>query len=72
MLREKKNGNTYTGHFHKGKQDGEGVSVDKDGNRYKGTFKQGRKDGAFVETDKNGEIIRKGVYRFGVLQASQK
>lgn len=26
----------------------------------------------FVETDKNGNVIRKGVYKFGTLDAEQK
>jgi antitoxin component YwqK of YwqJK toxin-antitoxin module len=46
--------------------------VDKNGIRYKGSFKQGRKDGPFVETDRTGKVVRKGIYRFGVLQATDK
>ena len=45
---------------------------DKNGVRYDGFFKQGKKHGAFVETDKNGNVIRKGVYKFGTLDAEQK
>ena len=67
-----KDGSKYKGHFVKGKEEGKGVLEDKDGVRYDGFFKQGKKDGAFVETDKNGNVIRKGVYKFGTLDASQK
>ena len=45
---------------------------DKKGVRYDGFFKQGKKHGAFVETDKNGNVICKGVYKFGTLDAEQK
>lgn len=65
-------GSRYKGHFVKGKEDGKGVLEDKDGVRYEGFFKQGKKHGAFVETDKNGNVIRKGVYKFGTLDTSQK
>ena len=65
-------GTKYTGHFVKGKEDGKGVLEDKNGVRYDGFFKQGKKHGAFVETDKNGNVIRKGVYKFGALDAEQK
>ena len=67
-----KDGSCYKGHFSKGKEDGKGVLVDKNGVRFDGFFKQGKKHGAFVETDKDGKIIRKGVYKFGTLDASQK
>ena len=60
------------GIFVKGKEDGKGVLEDKNGVRYDGFFKQGKKHGAFVETDKNGNVIRKGVYKFGTLDAEQK
>ena len=46
--------------------------MDKNGGRFDGFFKQGKKHGAFVETDKDGKINRKGVYKFGTLDASQK
>mgnify|MGYP000612237750 CR=1 FL=1 len=62
----------YTYNFVKGKEDGKGVLEDKNGVRYDGFFKQGKKHGAFVETDKNGNVIRKGVYKFGALDAEQK
>ena len=65
-------GTKYKGHFVKGKEDGKGVLEDKNGVRYDGFFKQGKKHGAFVETDKNGNVIRKGVYKFGTLDAEQK
>jgi hypothetical protein len=42
------------------------------GVRYEGSFKQGKKHGPFVETDKEGKIIRKGVYKFGILDVSKK
>lgn len=65
-------GTKYKYHFVKGKEDGKGVLEDKNGVRYDGFFKQGKKHGAFVETDKNGNVIRKGVYKFGTLDAEQK
>ena len=46
--------------------------LSKDGIRFEGTFKQGKKHGPFVETDKEGKIIRKGVYKFGSLDTTQK
>ena len=64
-------GTKYKGHFVKGKEDGKGVLEDKNGVRYDGFFKQGRTR-RFVETDKNGNVIRKGVYKFGTLDAEQK
>ena len=67
-----KDGSRYRGQFVKGKEEGKGVLVDKDGIRYEGFFKQGRKHGAFVETDKDGKVIRKGTYKFGMLEATQK
>ena len=60
------------GLFKKGKYDGKGIMVTPDGVRYEGSFKQGKKHGAFVETDKEGKVIRKGVYKFGNLDISQK
>ena len=35
-------------------------------------FSNKGRNGAFVETDKNGNVIRKGVYKFGTLDAEQK
>ena len=33
---------------------------------------KGRNTALCVETDKNGNVIRKGVYKFGTLDAEQK
>ena len=65
-------GSRYKGQFVKGKEEGRGVLVDKNGVRHEGFFKQGRKHGAFIETDKEGKVIRKGTYKFGMPDTTQK
>lgn len=53
-------------------QEGSGVQEDKDGNRYEGFFRQGKKDGPFVEFDKDGNVLRRGSYKFGVIDNVEK